>query len=408
MKNNLLNRREFIKLLLAVGASMYSSRLIQSQAGDSQEQTHISTFLPVIMSKNRASNLGKVIHIHSPSVTNWNYDHDDYYGKTQSPGVMGVSQSIVDAMVDRGITELMGFPPSSISDAWLKLIPGYSPGKTVAIKVNFNNSYQSTCSSTTTAIDAIAQPINAVVRGLNMIGVRNQDIIAYDSIRSFSERVYDELTNKNIQIHDYNGCFGYASTWVSNDPEAMVNFSPVGGSPPTVRVSASLINASYLINIPILKGHPLAGVTLGFKNHFGSTNNPAGMHTYVDTTYPQIDQYNALVDLFSNPHIRHKTVLTIGDGIFGSREKHNTPPQPWVTFNNQSPCSLLFSVDPVSIDCVMHDLLKAERGDSQPGTCSSYLKLAQDAGLGIYEAGDPWRQPYGSGYSTIIYRRIEI
>jgi len=99
----------------------------------------------------------------------------------------------------------------------------------------------------------------------------------------------------------------------------MVNFSPPGGNPPTIRISDSLINASYLINIPILKGHPLAGVTLGYKNHFGSTNNPSGMHTYVDTTYPQINQYNALVDLFSNPHIRHKTVLTIGDGIYGSR-----------------------------------------------------------------------------------------
>ena len=119
--------------------------------------------------------------------------------------------------------------------------------------------------------------------------------------------------------------------------------------------------------MPILKGDPLAGVTLGFKNHFGSTDNPSGMHDYVTTSYPLIDQYDALVDLFSIPTSAISTVLTIGDGIYGSRRYQNTPPQPWTTFGDASPCSLFFSTDPVAIDCVMHDLLKADAATASPG-----------------------------------------
>ena len=179
-----------------------------------------------------------------------------------------------------------------------------------------------------------------MVRGLLQRGVRQEDIIVYDAVRFFPERIYQELAYKGVQIHD-RGCYGYTATFSSSDPHAEVQFFPPAGSQPSVRLCDALIEAQYLINMPIIKGHPLAGVTLGFKNHFGSTDNPSGMHEYVTTSYPLIDQYDALVDLFSNPHIRYKTVLTIGDGIYASRRYQNTPPQPWTTFgeSRRAACS---------------------------------------------------------------------
>lgn len=308
-------------------------------------------------------------------------------------------------MVYCGLCELLGLPLGAVGEAWRRLTPDYVPGDWVAIKVNLNNSFD--CDTTTTAVDAIAQPVNAVVRGLLQRGVREEDIVVYDAIRYFSDRVYQELYYKGVQIHD-EGCRGYSATFNSSDLNAVVMFFPPSGSLPAVRLCDSLIGARYLINMPILKGHPLAGVTLGFKNHFGSTNNPGGMHNYVSTLYQDIDQYDALVDLFDNPHIRYKTVLTIGDGIYGSRRYQNTPPQPWATFGDASPCSLFFATDPVAIDCVMHDLLKEERDASQPGVSNSYLELAASAGMGVYERGDPWQTPYGSGYRKIIYQRIDM
>jgi hypothetical protein len=360
----------------------------------------------LVTNQYRAGKLnGKVIHVHAPNVTNWYFDPTRYYGRTQSPSTPGVDQAVVDAMVDRGVAALFGLPSSQAADAWERLIPDYVPGKRVAIKVNFNNSFS--CATTVLDIDAIAQPINAVIRGLKTLGVRDQDIVLYDAIRYFADRVYQELVYKDVLIHD-NGCRGNISTWTSTDPNARVQFYPPAGGLPGVRLSDTLVNADYLINMPIMKGHPIAGVTLSFKNHFGSTNNPSGMHSYVATYYGKINQYSALVDLNSNPHIRDKTVLILADGIYGSRHYQDSPPQPWSTFGNHSPCSLFFATDPVAVDSVMHDLLKAERGLSQPATSNAYLRLASQAGLGYYESGDPWRLPYGSGYEQIIYERIEL
>ena len=69
----------------------------------------------------------------------------------------------------------------------------------------------------------------------------------------------------------------------------------------------------------------------------------------------------SLVDINSNPHIKAKTVLTVGDGIYGARiNNYNEVPSPWPTFGNKSPNSLFFSTDPVAIDCVQRDLLVYE------------------------------------------------
>lgn len=406
MKRNGLNRRQFLKVTLATLAGMAISTQKNAYHGFAQNGTH-PVHLPMLLKSSGAVDLrGRVVHLYAPGVTNWDFNSSHYYGRTQASGVLGVSQPVIDAMVDRGVTALLGLQPGAVIEAWRRLTPDYTSGDKIAIKVNLNNSFS--CSSTVAAIDAIAQPINAIVRGLLLRGVREQDIICYDAIRSFPARLYNELENHNILLYDSSGCQGYSTTFTSSDPYASVQFNPPSGSLPSVRINDMLIQAKYLINLPIMKGHPIAGVTLGFKNHFGSTNNPSGMHNFVSTSYPQINQYDALVDLNANAHIRNKTVLVLADGIYGSRQLQDTPPERWSTFSNASPCSLFFSVDPVAIDCVMHDLLKAERGATQPESSNSYLRLAENAGLGMYEAGNPWQAPYGSGYTKLTYLRYQI
>jgi hypothetical protein len=403
-----LNRRQFLKSLLGIAAGSGLARIRLSSAL-SQDDPPAKIYLPSVAQYIPPAMLhGWVVHVHAPSVTNWDFDPMQYYGRTQAPGVGGVSQDVVDAMVDQGVTGLLSLPVSAVGEAWRLLTPDYTPGMSIAIKLNLNNC--GSCSSANTAIDAIAQPVNAVVRGLIQRGVREQDIILYDAIRYLPERIYNELAYKGVQIHD-KGCHGHTTTWTSSDADAIVRFTPPSGSISAVRLSDTLIEATYLINMPIIKCHSIAGVTLGFKNHFGSTNNPGAMHVYVSTGYASIAQYNALVDLYANRHIGPKTVLTIGDGIYGSRGDANTPPQRWTTFDNQSPCSLFFATDPVAIDCVMHDLLKAERaanGTPLPVTSNYYLSLAESAGLGVFESGDPWQIPYGSGYAKLVYKKIEI
>jgi hypothetical protein len=325
----------------------------------------------------------KVVHVHNPAATHWNGE-TDYWNH--------VDQNVVNTMVDQGVMTLTG--TSTVADAWRALIPAYQPGQKIAIKVNFNNS--SGCSDADGQIDALIQPVNAVVRGLKQIGVAETDIRVYDAIRPIPNRFVNGCQYSNVQFFD-SGCRNVAG-W-----GPYVTFSPPPGVPtPSPRqVTNALANAAYLINMPIMKGHTGPGVTLSFKNHLGTISDP-DLHDYIylgGSLYRT--DYNPLVDLYQDPCIFGKTILTIGDGLFACRPQEDLPPSVWTTFKGKLPNSLFFATDPVAIDCVMCDFLNAE--SPLAAESDRYLRLASNAGLGVFER----RNPPG-GYSQIVYWKIEL
>jgi hypothetical protein len=363
--------------------------------------TATQTPTPVIMP-------GKVVHVHSDDATNWDYG-GEYYGDF-------VNQSVINNMVGQGVMELTN--TSTVSQAWKILIPNYSPGKSIVIKVNFNNCWwcnvcRTNCEDWQLAIDGLIHPINSVISGLfqaypNFI---DSDIWIYDatlgdnpplSTRAIPQRFKDGCQYQNVGYFDHycNEVSGYTS----QDPSALVTwFNPPNiPNPPSVQVTDLLLNATYLINIPIMKQHIGAGVTLSFKNHLGSIADPGTLHEWIWGSYYGGKEYSVLVDIFLNSHIFNKTVLTIGDGLFGNRDDNRTKPTPWHTFNNEAPNSLLLSTDSVALDCVMCDLLHAELPIWNEA--DDYLVYAANIGLGIYERCDPW----GSGYYLIDYTRLEL
>lgn len=345
--------------------------------------------------------VSKVVHVHSTEATFWDFG-DNYYGDF-------VDQDTVNAMVDRGVMALTGAP--SLAQAWQTLIPNYVPGKAIAIKVNFNNCFQ--CDALGTIIDALIHPINSVIRGLLQaypnfdIG----DIWIYDATqapdppntaRNIPARFKDGCVYSGVRFFDGN-CNEMAG-YTSGDSAAHIIWHNPGGipTPPNAQVTDVLVNATYVINMPIMKAHGGTQVTLSFKNHFGSIANCAPLHEWVWGSHYGGTSYNPMVDIYRNAHILGKTVLTIGEGLFGNWLDNYSEPAPWSTFGNDAPNSLLFATDPVAIDCVMCDLLNAERsiGDK----ADDYLVYAAALGLGTYERGDPW----GSGYNQIDYVKIEL
>jgi hypothetical protein len=332
----------------------------------------------------------RVVHVHSASATFWNGE-TDYWNY--------VDQDVVDTMVDQGMKALTGAPTAA--DAWETLLPSYKNGQGIAIKVNFNNT--PSCSNADGQIDALIHPINAVVRGLIQTGVTQADIWIYDAIRSIPDRFVDGSQYGGIRYFD-KVCRDRAK-FESRDPDSYVAFSAPSAipTPPTTKITDVLIEATYLINIPIMKTHGYTGVTLGFKNHFGTIDKPDPLHDYVGLNWPYYrSDYSLFVDLYRNPHVGGKTVLTIGDGLFAAKNGTTSPPSPWTTFGDRVPNSLFFATDPVAVDCVMSDFLAAET--SVPTASDDYLSLASDAGLGVFERGDPWE----SGYSQIEYLRFEL
>jgi hypothetical protein len=401
-----VSRRRF---LLGVAVALGSAALVGSRragagpAPIADDPVLIpQAYLPYIASgasHNLPPNAGKVVHTRSAAATNWNGE-DDYWSY--------LDQAAVDSMVELGLRELTG--AETVIDAWTSLIPAYQPGERIAIKVNFNNTR--TCDNTAPVIDALMEPVNAVAKGLIQFGVAPEDICVYDAVRALPER----FVGKNFYgVGFYDGwsetfCRTEAGFTYQGDNQ-VIFFPPAGVTMPAEYVTDVLINATYLINMPIMKGgHPLAGVTLGFKNHFGTIHACAGLHDYVDVVgAPPAyrTDYNPLVDLLGSPLIGGKTVLTVGDALFAARI-FNQAPVPWTTFGEQLPNSLFFATDPVAVDCIMHDLIIAEPSTAVPEDANNYLRLAADTGLGVFEAGDPWQEPFGNGYSSIDYIRIDM
>ena len=353
----------------------------------------------------------RVVHVHSVNSTYWDFG-DTYYGDY-------VDQDTVDAMVDRGVMELTVAP--SLAQAWQTLVPNYIPGKAIAIKVNFNNGRtwcsrcRTNCADWMLKIDALIHPINAIIHGLLQAypNFDTHDIWVYDASQGpdptrqqlkIPDAFTDGCTYTGVRFFDGGDCnepAGYSSI----DPTASITWHNPQGipTPPAAQVTDVLVYASYIINIPIMKGHLGTKVTLSFKNHFGSLANVGPLHDWV-YLLPNYGgtTYNPLVDIYRNPHILGKTVLTIGDGLFGNWRDNVKKPLPWSTFGNDSPNSLLFATDPVAIDCVMCDLIHTEQSVSY--WADDYLVYAASTGLGTYERGDPW----GSGYNLIDYKKIEI
>ena len=368
-----LTRREFLKLsaLLAGLAALKPDKPLMAAAS-----------LPK----------PRVVHTYCPRAATWDFAtgwHGDY-----------VDQSVVSEMVDRGVMELTG--RRSRQEAWQSLIPGYVPGQKVAIKANFNNAR--TVDDSDNVIDASIEPVNAVIAGLKEIGVAESDIWVYDAVRSIPTRFKNGCDYPGVHFSGDSSSNpqGFSTTQV-------VSFHPPAGGPALEDqlISNVLVNADYLINMPLMKKHCCAWVTLSFKNHFGSINYCAALHRY---TFPSDDAYTStyspLVDIYKNQHFGPKTVLTIGDGLYGSRGAQDSVPEPWTTFSSESRRSLFFSQDPVALDSVMYDFLEAEAGVQNHG--DDYLALAANAGLGVFEHRAPGASNREEWYSQIDYRYLNM
>lgn len=347
-------------------------------------------YLPVVAAPD---NRPRVIHVHHPQATHWDFT-SGWYGDH-------VNQGVVDTMLRHGLQSLTD--AATVPEAWQVLLPAYQPGQRIAVKVNLVNA---DCSDNDNLIDALIEPVNALIGSLVEAGIREEDVWVYDASRSMPSRFYGRRLYRQARFIDGSGCADARATFRLQDQSLRVRFSYPGAQVERWLTDV-LQQATYVVNLPIIKKHVQAPVTLGFKNHFGSLNDLGGPnednpHSYIDPSTAYYNPaYQPVVDVCANPNIAGKTVLTIGDALFGAPSVH-AEPIPWQTFGNSASNSLLFARDPVAIDCVMCDLLRAEW--DLIDAAYDYLRLAEARNLGTFERGEPW----GEGYQRIDYVREEM
>ena len=313
----------------------------------------------------------RVVAVINPNVSTWT---------TQSDYWNYVNQSVVNTMMSTAITQATNTSTTNL--AWQTILPDYSSGKKIAIKINYNN-------NDPLVLNSIPQPIVALINQLKQFGFPESNIYVCDASRpvrsSNTSSIHyffrDTITTNfpGVTIID-NGTSG---RWSTNQ------FSTTSSTVGTVstRYAKILDDTDYLINVPIMRAHGISGVTFGFKNHYGSIEQiifggGAPLHDGITSSHSGYSETGVpLVELNSLSVIKNKTVLIVGDGIYSHSWSNTDPP-------NRNPEVIFMSRDPVALDSVMFDYF---HGISTRSVWQQhYLHVAANNGLGVHQ-----HYPYG-------------
>ena len=342
---------------------------------------------------------GRVVSAHDPLTTkwtgNWQQKSDQWWLDQNT------DQARVDVLLAATLTELTG--AKSCEEAWRTIFEhynrqsrqldqrGYRPGEVVAVKINLNNS--SGAAKTDNWIDAGPQTVLAMVRQLvNEAHVQQKDILVYDARKYIPPymlaKVWKEFSG--VRFLQENGpAQEQPKPSLSADYprlEAADWFQGItysNGKYNEARlIPRQIANATYLINLAILKGHSYpynemdggdsgqTGITMCGKNHFGSIKGTWELHSNINPTQEaKLHTYSPIVDLAACPNLGGKTILFVLDGLYCGRKWQSYPQHfPNPPFNNRVepyenpdwPASILASLDGVALDSVGLDLLLAQ------------------------------------------------
>lgn len=327
---------------------------------------------------------GRVSWVHDPNSTSFNFSGnwwEDAYN----------NQSAINTMVSCAIKNVSG--KTDDSAAWDEIFKnfnqrtgkgnvGYQPNEKIAIKINQNNT---TGHSNTNQINASPQLVLSLLKSLmDSAGVSQSSITVFDSSRFITDNIYNKchaLYPNVIFVDNIGGDDRVKSTYVNN----AIPFSINNGNQQT-GICSSAVNANYIINMALLKGHAGQGVTLCGKNFFGATsinsNFMLNSHNNFDSPRDGNPKFMTFTDFLGHKDLGEKTVLYMIDALYGNDVVAGTPHVKWqmAPFNNDWPSSLFVSQDGVAIDSVGIDFLKTEFTNlADMNYCDTYLHEAAKA-----------------------------
>jgi hypothetical protein len=319
-------------------------------------------------------NPGRVVWVWNPNATEKNLN--GYWWEKENN-----NQTAMDQMFSTGVQQLTG--ASEDAAAWDIIFRyfneahgngnvGYQSGEKIAIKLNLNNALGGIVDpypKEDNDRDASPYVVKALLHQLvNVVGVAQGDITLFDASRPipncFYNRVLYQMYPANPLVEEFPDVhFVDSLGGAAGRKQVVPSSTKMYFSDGTIRtLPTCVVDAKYIINMPILKRHPInMGVTLSGKNFFGSfIEQVSDIHQYhisgltMGNPAPQ-------VDLFTYEHLGGKTLLYLGDGTFGTKVDHKTIAKFLMyPFNDDWTNSLFFSQDPVALDSVMYDFLLTE------------------------------------------------
>ncbi|MBI2469976.1 MAG: DUF362 domain-containing protein [Planctomycetes bacterium] len=266
-----------------------------------------------------------------------------------------LKENIVSGLLHKAVMQLTKAP--SQEKAWQTL---FKSDDIVGIKLN--------CLSGKTMSPHVTI-VESIIQGLKCAGVKDKNIIVF-------ERFNRELETAGFRVRrttDGVRCFG-TDELPGGGYESEPKFA---GSVGTCfsKIVSHLCTA--IINVPVLKDHDLAGISVAMKNFFGVIHNPNKYHG--NNCNPFIAELN------THPYIAEKTRLIVCDALLA---QYNGGPgyKPQWTWNYNG---IIVGRDPVALDRICHNIIEEKRREmrlpslKQAKREPKYISTAAMLGLGI-------------------------
>jgi len=259
---------------------------------------------------------------------------------------IGLDSARLVRLLDIAVTNLFN---TAAAQAWASVVHS---GQRVGIKVNTLGGR---------GLSSSVQLVEAICECLQRAGVRAQDIVIWD-------RDTDELRRAGFRIHaggDQVQCFGTDRVGFEDD---LASFGSVGSQ--LSKILTQLCDV--LINVPVLKDHDGAGVSISLKNMYGVIHNPNKYHP--NGCNPYVADVNML------PDIRGRLRLHICDAINACYEG-GPALKPEFTWQANT---LLVSQDPVALDTIGWQMIEHKRAEeglkplAAEGRAPRYIETAAD------------------------------
>jgi uncharacterized protein (DUF362 family) len=238
---------------------------------------------------------------------------------------------------------------------WKKIV---KPGQVVGLKVN-------TIAGRGVTSNGIV--VQSICERLKSVGIKPNDIVIWDRTNRELERCGLKSLAASLGVR----CIGTDTSGFGYESE-QVSYGQV-----KTRLSKILTQTCDVhINVPVLKDHGGAGVTLAMKNMYGVIDNPSEMHGGGCNPY--------VADLYMIPAIRQKFRFIVLDA---TTAVYDGGPSFRPEFSWQ-PNSILVAEDPVALDSTGWQIIEKKRAEKgvksleDVGRAPRYIDTAAAHGIG--------------------------
>ena len=381
---------------------------------------------------------GRVVWDRNPDATNENCRNSSFGDAYYLP--KNTNMAVVDGMVRESLLKLTG--TSKVHDAMDSLFvyfntkkgkgaTGYRTGEKIFIKTNgigstVVDSSNHAITDLTSYIESRTspQPVLALLRGLiNDYGIPQENISVGDPQRDVQNEYWDIWHTEFPNVRYICNKGGQGRTLAAKGTRPSVFFSDKGavlrsgswsdmsvGSPVYQDTLYKVIeDADYMIYVGALKVHERAGMTVIGKLNFGSHIRQNAMHMHMGLVNPDgfspagnknsrfgYGRYRVLVDLLGHKKLGGNTVLFVVDGLWSGRGANLEPVKfKMAPFNNDWPSSIFMSQDPIALESVCYDILKAEFTSDKHAETYPQMVGVDDH---LHQAADSANWPAGVRY----------